>query len=105
MDISANTVENRPADSAGEGAELKTQFFRAANLQTAMNDRARILHASAGWGMSDDGALMDAAVVQIGELYDALEWLEGHLRETPHHNAPPAANARRVMREIRGEAW
>lgn len=70
------------------------------NLQTALADRAAILHAAAAWGISEDGAMMDAAVVQIGELFDALEWLESYLRETPHHNAPAASNARRVLREI-----
>lgn len=31
------------------------------------------------------------------ELLEALQWLEGYLRDTPHHNAPAAANARATI--------
>ncbi len=31
------------------------------------------------------------------ELLAALEWLETYLRDTPHHNAPAAANARKAI--------
>jgi hypothetical protein len=34
-------------------------------------------------------------------VLNALEWLESYLRDTPHHNAPAAANARGVIAKIR----
>ena len=37
------------------------------------------------------------------DLLAALEWLETHLRDTPHHNAPAAARAREVIRKARME--
>lgn len=37
-------------------------------------------------------------------LLEALAWLESYLRDTPHHNAPAAANARAVISLARGEA-
>ena len=39
----------------------------------------------------------------VAKLVEALEWLEGYLRDTPHHNAPAAANARSALALARGE--
>jgi len=36
------------------------------------------------------------------ELLAALEWLETYLRDTPHHNAVAAANARKAITKARG---
>ena len=40
----------------------------------------------------------------VAKLVEALEWLEGYLRDTPHHNAPAAANARSALALAKGEA-
>lgn len=74
------------------------------NIQAALTERANVLHASSSWGSDEDGGLMNIAAAQMGELITALQWLESYLRETPHHNAPAAANARAVLKSIRGEA-
>lgn len=37
-------------------------------------------------------------------LLEALGWLESYLRDTPHHNAPAAANARAAIALAKGEA-
>jgi len=40
----------------------------------------------------------------VAKLVEALEWLEGYLRDTPHHNAPAAANARSALALAKGGA-
>lgn len=37
-------------------------------------------------------------------LLEALGWLESYLRDTPHHNAPAAANARAAISLAKGES-
>lgn len=43
------------------------------------------------------------AAAQAPRLLGALQWLETYLRDTPHHNAPAAANARAAIAEALGE--
>ena len=47
-------------------------------------------------------ALIRTAEDRENVLREALEWLESYLRDTPHHNAPAAANARAVLGQALG---
>lgn len=52
--------------------------------------------------LCDAKARIADLTAQRAKLLEALEWLEGYLRETPHHNAPAAANARAAIARAKG---
>ena len=64
-------------------------------------DNARRIVAAVNGTATLSTEALEAGVVD--KLVEALEWLEGYLRDTPHHNAPAAANARSALALARGE--
>lgn len=54
--------------------ELDGQFYDKPDLVRMARIRADVLHASAAWGSSEDGALMGALADEIERLREALRW-------------------------------
>lgn len=55
--------------------------------------------------VADNLPIEDARLIAAAPaLLEALGWLESYLRDTPHHNAPAAANARAAIALAKGEA-
>lgn len=70
MEKSSTDVENRPADSAGEGVELKTALARIAELEEQLR-AAKEAH----WFYYGDDCSSDACRMSIGECIDEdFEW-------------------------------
>lgn len=88
MDKSANTVENRPAETAGGGDELKTDW-------RSLNALAADIHfhnQKAGWW--DDGAGKYVIATKIALIHSEVsEMLEGFRKGEPDKHLPHRSNA------------
>lgn len=72
----------------------------------AVSGKATI-NGGRGWIASVSTQNRDAnarLIAAAPELLEALVWLEVYLRDTPHHNAPAAANARKVIAKAEGRS-
>lgn len=65
--------ENINSEALDRLLELDGQFYDKPDLVRMARIRADVLHASAAWGSSEDGALINALADEVERLHSALE--------------------------------
>ena len=66
--------ENINSEALDRLLELDGQFYDKPDLVRMARIRADVLHASAAWGSSEDGALVNALADRVEQVREALQW-------------------------------
>lgn len=92
-------TENINSEALDELFEIDGQLYGFSSLVRMARIRASILHASAAWGSSDDGALIGALADEVERL---TPYVDAFRREERRADdlATEAEGLREVLREI-----